>query len=71
MCTESYITEEYEAYEMSLKRQRDSYSIIATAREEGAEKEKYRTARAMKADGEPFDKISRYTGLSTEEIATL
>lgn len=37
----------------------------------GEAKRKRETARLMKADGEPLEKIIRYTGLTPEEIATL
>lgn len=71
--------EEYEAYEMSLKRQRDSHNILATAREEaheegraeGKEEERYRMARAMKADGVPVEKIAAYTGLTPDQLKGL
>ena len=54
-------------YEARLKEQRDSY-----AREQGASKERAITiAKKMLADGEPVDKIVRYTDLTHEEIANL
>ncbi len=37
----------------------------------GAEKEKVKMAKKMKKDGELIEKISRYTGLSKEEIEKL
>ncbi|MCC8117566.1 MAG: PD-(D/E)XK nuclease family transposase [Bacteroidales bacterium] len=63
--------EEYEAYEASLKRQRDNYNVVVTAREEGMMEEKIKNARAMKQFGDPIDKISIITGLSPEEIVKL
>ena len=38
---------------------------------EGSHAAKLETARTMLADGEPINKISRYTGLSIEEIQKL
>ncbi|MCD8386369.1 MAG: hypothetical protein LUD17_05690 [Bacteroidales bacterium] len=91
MCTERYIDqsstdfefqrmfEKYEAYQLSLKRQRDSANIVSTAREEGREegihigidKEKQRMAREMKQAGEPIPKIILYTHLTEQEISKL
>ncbi|NIM10345.1 MAG: hypothetical protein GTO45_00010, partial [Candidatus Aminicenantes bacterium] len=39
--------------------------------EKGAEKERIKMAKTMKKEGEPIDKISKYTGLSKEEIEKL
>lgn len=67
--------EEYEAYEMSLKRQRDSHNIVTTAREEGREEgrneNRLETARLMKSNGESIEKISLYTGLTPSQIEML
>ncbi|UCH92300.1 MAG: PD-(D/E)XK nuclease family transposase [Candidatus Aminicenantes bacterium] len=41
------------------------------ARQEGAENERMKMAKEMKKDGEPIDKISKYTGLSKEKIEEL
>jgi predicted transposase/invertase (TIGR01784 family) len=38
---------------------------------EGMQERNLEIARQMKADGEPVDKIQRYTGLTEEEIAGL
>ncbi len=56
----------WEAYEKRLK-QEASEEGLAQGREEKA----IETARTMLADGEPIDKIHKYTGLSTEEIKQL
>ena len=40
-------------------------------REQGREEERLKNARAMKADGLPTDAISKYTGLTPEQIAQL
>ena len=52
----------WEAYEKRLKQE---------ACEEGSHAKAIETARTMLADGEPIDKIHKYTGLSTEEIKQL
>lgn len=53
----------------------DQKSRMRTAREdgiaEGRAEEKAETARAMKADGLSFDIISKYTGLTLEQIESL
>mgnify|MGYP003571338625 CR=1 FL=1 len=43
----------------------------AEGRAEGIAEGKIATARLMKADGEPAEKIARYTGLTIEEIQKL
>ena len=40
-------------------------------REEGKEKERIEIAKNMIADGEPNEKIIRYTGLTREEVEGL
>ena len=50
--------------------ERERISLIR-GREEGSHSANIKTARTMLADGEPIDKIHRYTGLSTEEINQL
>ena len=44
---------------------------LAEGRAEGLAESKIATARLMKADGEPAEKIARYTGLTIEEIQKL
>ena len=39
--------------------------------EQGERKKSLELARLMKSNGEKYDKISLYTGLSTEEIEAL
>ena len=46
----------------------DWTSGINHARREGREEGRKETARNMMANGEPVDKIIRYTGLTREEI---
>lgn len=63
------------AYDYAVKRKRDYYSGLKTAREEGlaegADQKMREIARAMKAGGEPAEKISFYTGLPLSEITNL
>ena len=59
--------EEREAYEESLKYYRDMKNVVDTSKEEGI---KF-VAKEMKDDGEPIEKIIRYTGLSAEQIQEL
>ena len=70
-----FTEEERKEYEESLKVYRDIKNVVDTARSEGMEKgieqRTFEIARQMKKDGEPMEKIQRYTGLSQEEIETL
>jgi predicted transposase/invertase (TIGR01784 family) len=74
-----YSREELEIYEESLKYYRDLNNIVYSAKVEGKIEGKVegkieRTnelAKSMKADGMSYDKISKYTGLSEEEIEKL
>jgi predicted transposase/invertase (TIGR01784 family) len=58
-------------YEWRLKCIRDSNSLIDGALERGKAEASHETARRMKADKEPLEKIIRYTGLSPDEIEKL
>ena len=62
-------------YENSLKIYRDLKGVIDTAFDEGKIEGKIEgmldMAKMMKAEGEPLEKIIRYTGLSEEEINRL
>ncbi len=66
-------------YESSLKIYRDLKGVIDTAFDEGKAEGKaegkmagkIETAKMMKAEGEPVEKIVRYTGLSEGEISKL
>ena len=68
-----------EKYEARQKYLRDLSTIKGVSREEGftdglqrgIEQKAYTVARAMKAEREPTEKITQYTGLSEEEIANL
>ncbi|MDX2301422.1 MAG: Rpn family recombination-promoting nuclease/putative transposase [Microscillaceae bacterium] len=75
--------EEMKAYEQSLKDYWDEYSILKSAKElakeegklegklEGKDERNHEIALMMKKNGEPIEKISKYTGLSKEEIEKL
>jgi predicted transposase/invertase (TIGR01784 family) len=72
----AHLTEnERAAYDESLKHYRDLINVVDTARIEGIEEGEIKKARnvaiQMLADGEPISKISKYTGLSEEEIENL
>ena len=66
-------------YDDSIKAYRDINNAINTAkaegraegRAEGLAEAKKEYARKMKADGMPYELISKYTTLSIDEIATL
>jgi predicted transposase/invertase (TIGR01784 family) len=82
-----YSSDERDEYEQSLKIYRDMKGVIDTAFDEGKlegliegetkgemkgiAKGKIEIAKFMKAEGEPLEKIMRYTGLSKEEINNL
>jgi predicted transposase/invertase (TIGR01784 family) len=59
------------AYDMFELTRIDYKLGMQGARLEGERKGRRKIARNMKADGEPSEKITRYTGLSAEEIAKL
>jgi predicted transposase/invertase (TIGR01784 family) len=58
-------------YEARLKAQRDEYSRIQGARQEGRKEERKEVARALKVFGDPVEKIAQVTGLSIDEISAL
>ena len=62
-----FTPEEREAYEESLKYYRDLKNVVDTSRYEGIKA----VAKEMKANGEPIEKIMKYTNLSREEIEEL
>ena len=62
-----FTPEEREAYEESLKYYRDIKNVVDTSREEGIKV----VAREMKKEGEPIEKIIKYTGLTKEQIEEL
>ena len=58
-------------YEDSVKAYRDINNAINTAKKEAKAEEKIETARKMKSDGMSAELISKYTGLTIDEIETL
>jgi len=58
---------EREAYEESLKYYRDIKNVVDTSKQEG----KIEVAKEMKNNGEPIEKIMKYTNLSKDEIENL
>ena len=74
---------ERQKYDESIKTMRDHISAYETAinkgrregeakgRSEGLSEGRINIARRMIMDGEPIDKVNRYTGLSQEEIVQL
>ena len=78
-----FTPEEREAYEESLKYYRDLKNVVDTSREEGIlegieqgieqgiDKRNIEIAKQMKKDGEPTEKIMKYTNLSKKEIDEL
>jgi predicted transposase/invertase (TIGR01784 family) len=63
--------DEMKTYEESLKTYRDNYSIIETAKREGASEREIELAKGMKKEGLSVDLIVRITGLSKEQIEKL
>ncbi|MBT8419495.1 MAG: Rpn family recombination-promoting nuclease/putative transposase [Gammaproteobacteria bacterium] len=70
--------EEQRAYEWHIEEMRYRASVHRTKvleeqfeREEGRAQEKATVARLMKEEGEPMEKIAKYTGLMPEEIEKL
>ena len=74
-----FTPQDAQEYEESIKIYRDLTNVVNTAerkglekgREEGREEANRETARRMKKDGLPIEVITKYTGLSVDEIATL
>ena len=74
-----WTAEELEEYEAAEKGRRDYYNIIsqrekeskAEGVKEGIEKGKQEIAKQMLAEGETLDKVSRYTGLTLDQIKGL
>lgn len=70
-----FAPEEKNQYEESLKYYRDLKNVVDSSKEEGIIEGKnersIEVAKEMKTDGVSIDKISKYTGLSKEEIQNL
>jgi predicted transposase/invertase (TIGR01784 family) len=58
-------------YENSLKIYRDLKGVIDTAFDEGKFERSVEMAKVMVAEGEPIEKIMKYTGLTKKEIERL
>jgi len=58
-----FTPKEREAYEESLKYYRDIKNVVDTSREEGRDERNTEIAREMKTNGEPVEKIMKYTNL--------
>lgn len=65
------IDDEKTKYEESLKYYRDLKNVVDTSFDEGKIEGKIEIARQMKSEGEPIEKIVRFTGLTGEEIEKL
>ncbi len=67
-----FTPDEKTKYEESLKYYRDLKNVVDTSfdegKAEGKEERNIEIARQMKTEGEPVDKIVRFTGLSKDEI---
>jgi predicted transposase/invertase (TIGR01784 family) len=63
--------EEMRTYEESLKVYRDNYSVIETAKREGASEKELQIARELKKNGVSVDLIAKSTGLTKEQIEKL
>lgn len=66
-----FSSDEREAYVESLKHYLDIKNVVDTSLEQGKQERNVEIAKMMKANGEDFEKIIRYTGLSKEEIENL
>lgn len=62
---------EKKAYEESLKAYRDIKNVVDASKEEGREERNIEIAKEMKKNGEPIEKIIKYTGLTREQIEEL
>jgi len=74
-----FTPDEKNKYEESLKYYRDLKNVVDTSfdegkaegKVEGKEERNIEIARQMKSEGEPVEKIVRFTGLTAEEIGRL
>jgi predicted transposase/invertase (TIGR01784 family) len=70
-----FTPDEKTKYEESLKYYRDLKNVVDTSFDEGKAEGKAEgiaeIARQMKSEGEPIEKIVRFTGLAADEIAKL
>ena len=66
-----FTPDEKNKYEESLKYYRDLKNVVDTSFDEGKAEGKAEIARQMKSEGEPIEKIIRFTGLVKDEIEKL
>jgi predicted transposase/invertase (TIGR01784 family) len=66
-----FTPDEKTKYEESLKYYRDLKNVVDTSFDEGKIEGKIEIARQMKLEGEPIEKIVRFTGLPVNEIEKL
>lgn len=64
-------SEDMKAYEESLKVYRDNYSVIETAKREGATEREIEIAKKLKQNGVSTDIIVKTTGLTEKQIEKL
>lgn len=67
----TWTKEELNAYDYAAMREQDERGKLALAARKGEKKVKIDVAKQMKSDGEPIEKIKRYTGLTEDEINLL
>jgi predicted transposase/invertase (TIGR01784 family) len=67
----SWEKEELEAYDYAAMREQDERGKLVQAEKKGAKNSKMEIAREMKNEGEPIEKIIKYTGLTAEEISEI
>lgn len=67
----SWKKEELEAYDYAAMREQDERGKLIQAEKKGAKNREFQIARDMKSEGEPVEKIIKYTGLSAEEISKI
>ncbi len=65
----TWTKEELEAYDYAAMREQDERGKLVQAEKRGAENRTMQIAKEMKSEGEPMEKIVKYTGLTAEEIA--
>jgi predicted transposase/invertase (TIGR01784 family) len=67
----SWEKEELEAYDYAAMREQDERGKLVHAEKKGAKNSKIEIAREMKNEGEPIEKIIKYTGLTADEISEI
>jgi len=67
----SWKKEELEAYDYAAMREQDERGKLVQAEKKGAKNSKIEIAKEMKSEGEPIEKIIKYTGLTADEISEI